>query len=685
MKIGAVRTEDEIVANPEHVRILKLGVGAWNQWRSENPGIQPNLQGQSFKGQDLSGANLSEADIRSTNFTEARLRGTNFSDATAGLQRHWTIFWVLVAWVLAVAAGMTSAFAGYAILLIFGSNLGDLVAGWFALMILAGFFIVMVRKGTVTGAFVGAFAGASSVAIAGAVAFAVAFAFPISDAFAIAGTVAGIIAFAFAGAVAIAVIVAFATAVAGTVSGAIAGIAVVAGGLIVAVIGTFAVAGAFIVAIAGVLLSAYIGWRALQEDPREAWIRSITIAFATIGGTSFRDADLTQANFFRCTLNSTDLRRARLMQTNWHRAQHLDCARAGGTPLFNAKIRNLAVTHRGVGQSYQGCDLKGLHLAGADLSEADLSEADLSHATLEGAWLEQANLTKTQTLGTNFQQARLTGACLEAWNIDSTTQLENTICKYVYLLNGQQERRPSSGTFAPGEFARLFEEVLDTIDLIFRNGLDWRAFAASFQQVQVENEGTELNIQSIENKGDGVVVVRVQAPPHADKEKIHRDFSQSYEAEFAALKAQYQAQLQAKDEQIAIYREKSTDMKEIVGWLANRPINVETKIDHQSMPENPTSQQIFQIFVGNVDDENTQRAAIEIQQLLKQLEASNPNATESEQQAFVNLGISPTLKERLANALQAGWEEAIEQFIESKYIRVAIALLAGWQSDDPKS
>lgn len=59
--------------------------------------------------------------------------------------------------------------------------------------------------------------------------------------------------------------------------------------------------------------------------------------------------------------------------------------------------------------------------------------------------------------------------------------------------------------------------MLDTIDLIFRSYLDWQAFAASFQQVLVENDGTELAIQSIENKGDGVVVVKVQAPPDADK------------------------------------------------------------------------------------------------------------------------------------------------------------------------
>ena len=73
------------------------------------------------------------------------------------------------------------------------------------------------------------------------------------------------------------------------------------------------------------------------------------------------------------------------------------------------------MNHRGQGKSYGDCNLKGTSLVEADLSDADLTEADISQATLEGAWLERANLTKTQALGTDFHQAKLTGACLESW------------------------------------------------------------------------------------------------------------------------------------------------------------------------------------------------------------------------------------------------------------------------------
>jgi uncharacterized protein YjbI with pentapeptide repeats len=63
--------------------------------------------------------------------------------------------------------------------------------------------------------------------------------------------------------------------------------------------------------------------------------------------------------------------------------------------------------------------LKG-DLTGINLNEANLKEADISETTLQRANLEGANLTKIQAIGTDFTKAYLTGACLEAWNIDST-------------------------------------------------------------------------------------------------------------------------------------------------------------------------------------------------------------------------------------------------------------------------
>ena len=98
----------------------------------------------------------------------------------------------------------------------------------------------------------------------------------------------------------------------------------------------------------------------------------------------------------------------------------------------------------------------------------------------------------------------------------------------------------------PANLPNYFRKSLKTVDLIFRNGIDWRAFTYSFNQVIVENEDLELSIQSIENKGDGVVVVRVNVPPDANKANLHTlNLIKTMRAALKALEAKHQAELRA--------------------------------------------------------------------------------------------------------------------------------------------
>ncbi len=76
-------------------------------------------------------------------------------------------------------------------------------------------------------------------------------------------------------------------------------------------------------------------------------------------------------------------------------------------------------------------------------------------ANLRGSSLRGLNLRDI-----NLSQADLTGTCLKAWNIDSTTQLAGARCDYVYLLGHHQERRPNSGHFQPGEFTKTNHPIL---------------------------------------------------------------------------------------------------------------------------------------------------------------------------------------------------------------------------------
>ena len=64
------------MANSEHLHILSQGVDTWNQWRLDNPDLQPHL-----RGVDLIEANLSGADLSRVDFFEADLRRANLACA----------------------------------------------------------------------------------------------------------------------------------------------------------------------------------------------------------------------------------------------------------------------------------------------------------------------------------------------------------------------------------------------------------------------------------------------------------------------------------------------------------------------------------------------------------------------------------------------------------------------------
>jgi NAD-dependent oxidoreductase involved in siderophore biosynthesis len=75
-------------------------------------------------------------------------------------------------------------------------------------------------------------------------------------------------------------------------------------------------------------------------------------------------------------------------------------------------------------------------------------------------------------------------------------------------------------------------------------------------------------------------------------------------------------------------------------------------------------------------------AAMEIQNLLKQLQETHPTATEAEQKAFVTAAIPLKRREQFMSALQAGWKEAMREFLDKSYLQVGIATLEEWKLAD---
>ncbi|WP_414573118.1 pentapeptide repeat-containing protein [Nostoc sp. CCY 9925] len=320
-------------------------------------------------------------------------------------------------------------------------------------------------------------------------------------------------------------------------------------------------------------------WRAenshIIPELSKADLSKINLNEADLSRVDLSEADLSKANLSRANLSGANLSKAVLIEVNLSRANliginfsgaNLSRADLSGANLSKAVLVDVDLTNANLSGTVlietnlsranltklnlNTAKLSRVNFSHANLSYSNLSELELNEFDLTSANLSRANLKKIQALGTNFTTANLTGACIEDWHINSKTNLTNVICDYIYLRQGQQERRPSNGNFAPGEFTKLFQKSLETVDLIFRNGIDWDAFAYSFKKVEVENQDAQLDVQSIEKKGDGILLIRVAVAPDEDKAKIHSEFMQRYEFAAKALEAQYQARLDDKDKVI---------------------------------------------------------------------------------------------------------------------------------------
>jgi uncharacterized protein YjbI with pentapeptide repeats len=403
-----------------------------------------NLRGRSFKGRkDLSGANFSYADIRGADFTKAILKGANFSHVQAGRQHHWAIVLLAVSLFLSTLSGFVSAFAGDTTgAALISENPIEILTGLVILITLAVFFLLTIRQsllvafGVVATVVVAAAAAeVAGVAVAGAVVAAVgagAMAMALAVVAAVAASGAG------AGAGAVAVVAAAAAAAAGlavplAASGAVAG-AVAA-----------AVAVAVAMSVAG--LSTSVSRQALAGDRKYTFIRTIAIAFAATGGTSFRSADLTDADFTQAILESTNFTEANLTCTCWFQAKKLDFARVGKTYLETPQVRQLLITKEGQNQNFDNLPLRGVNLRRANLVDASFIGADLSEANLQSANLLKAKLKQTQLDRTDLTGAYLTGAYIEDWGITSETKIDAEVREYLLRRAAKKRRlRPEASS-----------------------------------------------------------------------------------------------------------------------------------------------------------------------------------------------------------------------------------------------
>jgi hypothetical protein len=73
-----------------------------------------------------------------------------------------------------------------------------------------------------------------------------------------------------------------------------------------------------------------------------------------------------------------------------------------------------------------------------------------------------------------------------------------------------------------------------------------------------------LAIHSIEHKGEGTIVVKVEVPLDFDKAKLHQDFHLAYDLLLRSTTDRHQIELAGRDREIAIYQEQQAQLNHIL-------------------------------------------------------------------------------------------------------------------------
>ncbi|OUL35721.1 hypothetical protein BV372_09965 [Nostoc sp. T09] len=263
-------------------------------------------------------------------------------------------------------------------------------------------------------------------------------------------------------------------------------------------------------------------------------LRSWTLAIGSWRATSFQNLDLSGVNFRGAKLANTDLRARKLYRTCFQGVTGLERARVDSRylDLENPRVQKLLTHGYSEAKDLSQLNLRGAYLQNADLRQLDFTDTDLTGADLQNADLRGSILVRTQVIGVDFTGANLTGICIQDWSVNSQTNFTNVECEYIYRkLDDKGEpsdRYPLAGqNFEPREFESLYQEVGNVVELVFKEGVNWRAFAFTLQKLQIEDDGLGLELKGIEKRGD-LWVVKVTHNENAPKEIVEQRLNGVY-------------------------------------------------------------------------------------------------------------------------------------------------------------
>ncbi len=663
-----------------------------------------NIRGCSFKEKNLEGANFSEADIRGTNFTGAKLRGANFTNAKAGLQKRSKLLVVLISLIISGIAGFLFLLNGVSIAYIFDSdaNVENRVAGWVALTTTIIIYVITIHEAIgIYLAFVFAVAGAFAITIAVATTFTGALSI-VAGAFAIA--VVGV--FAVAAVALAAVAVAFAITVGRTPAITIAFVFAVAGAFAITVATTFTEALGIASVATGFAVSGYVAWEAMKRSGKYEVVEDVALVFAAIGGTSFHGADLTDANFTSALLTSTDLRTDKLIRTCFQNTKLLDRVLPGTSYLQYSQVRQLILTGQGQDKNFDHLYLRGINLKAASLTNASFIGTDLSEACLQDAELSRAKLVQTQLDNTDLTGANLTGAIIEDWNITKHTKLHGVRCEFVYMRSPTKDnldplRKPDNNKekFADGDFENFIQPFFDTLDLYHNQNVDPRAIATAFKELAENNPQAELEIVSVEKRGDDndKILLRAKTATTANKSKLSREYFINYnklkalaEKEFKALIAEKELQINRLANMISTTLESPTFyIEKQRGTIMTGDNITQTGNIGVGVNKGEINTEKLSGTINEATSKTLVETAEEIQQLLEQLDKTYSTETTTGKMTIATEAINridndPIAKQRVLSALKAGSIQALAQLLNHPAASFVIGALEDWQKGNSK-
>ncbi|MBW4671090.1 MAG: pentapeptide repeat-containing protein [Cyanomargarita calcarea GSE-NOS-MK-12-04C] len=506
------------------------------------------------------------------------------SVATIGLPIIWTIGLITLSIILSLFAGLIAAYAGAFIGdLLSGNTYGHTVFGIISLISLVSFLIIIFWSG------LGGTLAILSEVIAAFLIAVLAF-LPETESklidsliigavftvIALAGSLAGLVNMALTVAIARVMalprvrIITASMALFGIVVGALLGVRSQVSAYFISVI----------VGLAAITLGAYVGWQAISDNKKYSLIRSLAVGIVAYGGTKFRNADLTDADFTQATLKSVDFRNAILTRTCWFNAQNLEQARIDDTYLKDIKVRQLVTTKDGRDINFDYLNLRRLNLHNANLENASFVSTDLSLANLENANLSGAKLAQSQLYQANLNHAYLTGAYIQNWGISTDTQLEAIKCEYIYMRLPTKNdpdpcRKPDNRNeiFKEGDFADFIAPIIKTLDLYQTQNIDPRQVASKFKTLdlfhyegidptaaaiaitQLADNYPEAGLEVVSLEGRGQEKIRLQAivAGNANRSELYNEYFRTYSEIKSLSYSDLQALLigiQEKDERI---------------------------------------------------------------------------------------------------------------------------------------